>query len=217
MTVLDLGTLELRGVEVVLRPLQRTDAAALADAAAESRDSYRFNPVPDGLSEAHAYIDRALSRKAVGLRYPFAIQWRGRVVGTSSYSDFQPWEWPDGCGLQRRDTPDAVEVGYTWLAASAQGTSCNTEAKFLLFRHAFDEWKVHRVCLRTDERNGRSRRAIERLGCVFEGVRRAHMPGVDCTIRNSAFYSVTAAEWPAVRARLLVLLDRGGASQETDP
>jgi N-acetyltransferase len=213
---IDLGTLEFRGMCVLLRPLEPADAAALADAAAESRDSYRFNPVPNGLSEAEAYIDRALRDRAAGRRYPFAIEWHGRVVGTTSYSDFQPWRWPDGCDLQRRDRPDVVEVGYTWLAAFAQRTSCNTESKFLLFRHAFEAWQVHRICLRTDERNERSRRAIERLGCVFEGVRRADMPGVDGTVRNSAFYSVTIAEWPSVRDRMQALMARRDAAHETE-
>jgi RimJ/RimL family protein N-acetyltransferase len=200
--VLELGTIELRSTDVVLRPLEESDAAALAAASAESRENYRFNPVPNGAREAEAYISRALAAKAAGARYPFAVEWRSRIVGTTSYSDYQPWEWPAGSSLQRHEQPDAVEVGYTWLAASAQRTSCNTQAKFLLFEHAFERWHVHRVCLRTDQRNERSRRAIERLGCKFEGVRRAHMPAVDGTVRNSAFYSVLAAEWPMVRAHL---------------
>jgi len=208
---LDLGSLELRGTEVLLRPLARGDAEALAAAAAESRDQYRYSPVPDGVAETAAFIERALSGRAAGERYPLAVQWRGRLVGTTSYYEYQPWSWPQDCALQRRDAPDAVEVGYTWLAASAQRTSCNTEAKLLLFEQAFDRWQVHRVSLRTDERNQRSRRAIERLGCKLEGVRRAHMPGVDGVVRNTAYYSVVAAEWPELRARLLRLLGRGAA------
>ena len=104
--------------------------------------------------------------------------------------------------MQRTDRPDAVEVGSTWLAASAQRTRCNTEAKYLLLAHAFEGWEVHRVSLRTDERNERSRRAIERLGAQFEGIRRVDMPGQDGTVRNSACYSIVRAEWPAVRDRL---------------
>ena len=94
----------------------------------------------------------------------------------------------------------------TWLAASAQRTGANTEAKSLMLGHAFEAWEVHLVRLRTDRRNLRSRTAIERLGARFEGVRRADRPGVDGTVRDSAFYSITRAEWPAVRERLGRLL-----------
>jgi RimJ/RimL family protein N-acetyltransferase len=207
--ILDLGTIELRGTEVALRPLESGDAPALAAAAAESRASYVYNPVPDGVADAEAYIEHALRQRAHGERYPFAVLWRDRIVGTTSYYDYQPWRWPKGCELQRRDRPDAVEIGYTWLAASAQRTACNTEAKFLLLEHAFERWQVHGVAIRTDERNERSRRAIERLGCKFEGIRRAHMPGTDCKVRNTAYYSVIAAEWPDVRARLRQLMGGG--------
>lgn len=200
--------LVLRGEEVTLRPLSETDAEALARAAAESREHYRYNPVPNGADEARAYVDRALRQKAAGLRLPFAVVWREAIVGTTSYSDFQPWEWPAGSLLQRSGRPDAVEIGYTWLGASAQRTRCNTEAKYLLLAHAFEIWQVHRVSFRTDARNERSRRAIERLGAHFEGVRRADMPGRDGTVRDSAFYSIIEAEWPDVRRALEARLER---------
>lgn len=200
----------LQGVEVVLRALSMDDAEALATAAAASREHYRYNPVPQGLGEAQHYIARALRQRDAGQRWPFTILWQDRVVGTTSYADFQPWEWPAGARLQRTDRPDVLEVGYTWLAASAQRTRCNTEAKTLLFTHAFDVWEVHRVSLRTDERNERSRRAIERLGARFEGIRRADMPGRDGSIRHSAHYSIIRTEWPAIRERLQHLLAQKG-------
>jgi RimJ/RimL family protein N-acetyltransferase len=199
---------ELQGVEVLLRPMSIADAEAFAAAAAESREHYHFNPVPDGLDDARRYIERAFRQRDDGRRMPFTVVWRNRVVGSTSYSEFQPWEWPAASLMQRLNQPDAVEVGYTWLAASAQLTRCNTEAKWLLFTHAFDGWNVYRVCLRTDERNARSRRAIERLGARFEGIRRADMPGQDGTVRNSAFYSIVRDEWPEVQKRLRGLLAR---------
>lgn len=199
---------ELRGMEVLLRPMSIVDAEAFAAAAAESREHYYFNPVPDGLANARRYIERALRQRDDGRRMPFTVVWRNRVVGSTSYSEFHPWEWPAASQMQRLNQPDAVEVGYTWLAASAQRTRCNTEAKCLLFTHAFDVWNVSRVSLRTDERNARSRRAIERLGARFEGIRRADMPGQDGTVRNSAFYSIVRDEWPEVRERLRGLLAR---------
>jgi RimJ/RimL family protein N-acetyltransferase len=200
---IDLGHIELRGLEVVLRPLERTDAAVLAAASSESQETYGMSGVPVGLLACEAYIDKALRMRVAGERYPFAIVWRDRLVGSTSYYDFQPWDWPPGSELQRRERPDAVEIGYTWLAASAQRQRCNTEAKLLLMTHAFEAWAVHRVFLRTDERNQRSRNAIERLGCKLDGIRRADMPGRDGTVRNSAYYTMIASEWPQAREALL--------------
>ncbi len=192
----------LRGPTVTLRPLSIADAAALAAAAAESREEYGYTRVPDGVDDARRYIELALADQRAGHRMPFVIVWRERTVGTTSYLDVQRWRWPAGSPLQRRDVPDALEIGSTWLAASAQRTRCNTEAKRLLLGHAFEVWGVHRVSLKTDERNVRSRRAIERLGARLDGIRRADMPGADGTVRNSAYYSILTAEWPAVRAKL---------------
>ncbi|MET0275509.1 MAG: GNAT family protein, partial [Acidimicrobiia bacterium] len=95
-----------------------------------------------------------------------------------------------------------AEIGSTWLAASAQATPVNTEAKLLLLRHAFDTWRVERVTFKTDARNERSRRAIERIGATFEGVRRAHTIASDGTIRDSAYFSIVRSEWPAIEHEL---------------
>ena len=139
-----------------------------------------------------------LTGSTVTLR-PLSMADAVRVVGGTSYLDLQQWRWPPGSPLQRTDRPDALEIGATWLSASAQRTRCNTEAKYLMLSHAFD---VHRVALKTDERNSRSRQAIERLGARLDGVRRADMPGQDGSVKSSAYYSIVRAEWPAVRARL---------------
>ena len=95
-----------------------------------------------------------------------------------------------------------LEIGSTWYAASAQRTGINSEAKLLQLTHAFEVWQVLRVTFKTDARNTVSRRAIERLGAQFEGVRRSHCPARDGTVRDSAYYSITASEWPAVRSRI---------------
>ena len=201
-------SLVLRGAEVLLRPLTMNDAAALAAAADEGREHYGFSSVPDGPDGAREFIARALRQRDAGRRLPFTIVWRGRVVGSTGYSDYQTWEWPAGSPRQRAGRPDVVEIGYTWLAASAQRTRCNTESKYLLLAHAFEAWDVHRASFRTDERNQRSRRAIERLGARFEGVRLADAAAADGTVRNSAYYSIPRADWPAVRERLTRLLAR---------
>jgi RimJ/RimL family protein N-acetyltransferase len=95
-----------------------------------------------------------------------------------------------------------AEIGSTWYAPWAQRTHANTACKLLLLRHAFEQWQAIRVTLKTDARNARSRAAIERIGGQFEGVRRAHVPATDETVRDSAYYSIIAAEWPEVRGRL---------------
>lgn len=200
--------MRLEGVEVALRPLEIDDAAAIAAAAAESRSSYGLTTVPDGIEEARRYIDAARGRSD---RIPFAVLWKGRFAGTTSFLDIQIWQWGQGCPLQRSGRPDVVEIGATWLAASAQRTRCNTECKYLLLAHAFEAWQVHRVTLRTDERNERSRRAIERIGARFEGIRRADKPAVDCTVRDSAMYSIVRGEWSDVRRALESRLAAGRA------
>jgi len=192
----------LHGPSVTLRPLSVDDAAALAAAAVESRDRYVFTRVPDGEDDARRYIEGALAERQTRGRLAFATLWQSRVVGSTSYLGAERWRWPTGSPLQRAEGPDVVEIGATWLAASAQRTRCNTEAKLLMLAHAFDVWQVHRVALKTDARNATSRRAIERLGALFEGVRRADMPGQDGTVRDSAYYSIMRAEWPDVRKRL---------------
>ena len=202
------AALTLRGPTVTLRPLAPADAEDLAAAAAESREPYGYTRVPDGVEDAHRYIALALTERATGRRLPFGILWQDRLVGSTSFLDIQRWRWPAGSALQRDEHPDVVDIGATWLAASAQRTRCNTEAKLLMLTHAFEVWRVHRVALKTDERNTASRRAIERLGARFEGVRRADMPGQDGSVRHSAYYSIVQAEWPAVRRTLETALAR---------
>jgi RimJ/RimL family protein N-acetyltransferase len=195
-------TPHLVGREVTLRPMVPGDVEALAAAASESRATYGWSFVPDGRDAVEAYVARVLRQRDGGDRLPLVTVWRGRVVGSTSFLEPRAWEWPAGSALQRTDRPDAVEIGGTWLAASAQRTRCNSEAKLLMLAHAFDRWAVHVVSFKTDERNQRSRRAIERLGARFDGVLRGDMPGADGTVRSSAYYSIVAAEWPALKDRL---------------
>ncbi|MGW3284681.1 GNAT family N-acetyltransferase [Streptomyces sp. NPDC001002] len=197
-------TFELRGPVLAgefvrLEPLEHRHAADLAVAAEEDRDTYAFTWVPRA-DEVAAYIDAQLARAATGRLAPYAqvSLATGRAVGATSY--WEPRSWLS------EDRLDAVEVGFTWLARSAQGTGVNSEAKLLLFRHAFEEWGVARVDLKTDARNSRSRAAIESVGARFEGVlrnwSRSWAPGEDGRLRDSAIYSVTAEEWPECRERL---------------
>lgn len=151
----------LEGALVRLEPLEHRHAADLAVAAAGDRTSFGFTWVPTAAG-VEGYVDAQLARAAAGKLAPYAQVERatGRAVGATAFWDPRPW--PTGEGLC------AIEVGYTWLAASAQGTGINTEAKYLLFRHAFENWRVARLDLKTDARNSRCRAAIEGVGARFE-------------------------------------------------
>ena len=201
----------LDGSLVRLEPLAERHAADLAAAAEEDRSSYGFTLVPRAW-EVGDYMSAQLARAAQGL-IPFAQIRRadGRAVGCTAYWD--PRSWPG------RDDLRAIEIGFTWLSASAQGSGINTEAKLLLMSHAFDNLRVARVDLKTDARNVRSRRAIEALGATFEGVLRSWSiswaPGEEGRLRDSAMYSVIAPEWNAVRGRLTARLARRSPSRVT--
>ncbi|MFC6082252.1 GNAT family N-acetyltransferase [Sphaerisporangium aureirubrum] len=202
----------LDGVLVRLEPLGRRHVDELVVAVEEGREAYGFTWVPRA-SEVEGYVDGRLARAAAGELAPYAQveKGSGRVVGVTAYCD--PRLWPG------RGELCAVEVGSTWLAASAQGTGVNLEAKFLLFRHVFESWGVARVDLQTDARNERSRGAIESVGARLEGVlrnwSRSRAPGEDGRLRDSAVYSIIADEWPDCRAmlekRLARVLERRGA------
>lgn len=189
----------LEGALVRLEPLEHRHAADLALAAEEERGTYAFTWVPRA-EEIGDYIDAQLARAATGRLAPYAqvSVASGRAVGATAY-------WEPRCWLTD-DQLDAVEVGFTWLARSAQGTGVNAEAKLLLFRHAFEEWGVSRIDLKTDARNSRSRAAIQSVGARFEGVlrnwSRSWAPGEDGQLRDSAIFSVTAEEWAECRGRL---------------
>jgi N-acetyltransferase len=187
-------------------------AQALVEAASGPRDTYGFTVVPADLAEARAYIESALADQAAARALPFAtvVRASGRVVGSTRFGNIEFWSWPAGSPRARRDgSPDVVEIGWTWLAAAAQRTTINTEAKLLLLTHAFETWRVHAVKLNTDARNARSRAAIERIGARFDGVLRAHRPASDGGIRDTAAFSLLAAEWPAAKARLVERLNSG--------
>jgi RimJ/RimL family protein N-acetyltransferase len=198
----------LRGRHVVLEPLGERHVAGLVAAAAGDRSTFTFTTVPEPTeASARAYVDAALAQQAAGTGLPFATVRRadGVVVGSTRFLNIEFWAAPSGQPVdatQPQTAPDAVEIGSTWLNAAAQRTPVNTEAKLVMLTHAFEVWQVWRVCLKTDERNARSRANIERIGARFEGVLRNHTYAADGGVRNTAFYSITSAEWPDVKVRL---------------
>lgn len=190
----------LAGPSVTLTPLAIDDAPGLVRASTEDRASYGFTTVAATEADMVAVVTSLLADQERGEALAFATRstQRGEIVGMTRFLTLRWWFG--------RDVPDAAEIGGTFLAASAQRTAINTEAKLLMLRHAFEVWEVQRVDLKTDERNERSRRAIERLGASFEGILRGWQPslvvGEEGQVRSSAMYSILPDEWPAIRARL---------------
>ncbi len=198
-----------------LEPIELSDAADLVAAVTEDQRSYGYTLVPSTLDDMCRYVESALEDEQTGWALPFTVRLSsGRVVGSTRFLDLGYWStpsqsWPPGRpGTGGAGRPNVAEIGSTWLAASAQRTGTNTEAKLLMLGHAFDVWAVERVTFKTDRRNARSRRAIERIGARFEGVRRAHLPATDGTVRDSAYYSIIRDEWPDVRTTLADRLGR---------
>ncbi|MEU0564068.1 GNAT family protein [Nonomuraea sp. NPDC005983] len=202
----------LSGRFVRLEPLSLAVIDELVAAASEDRTTYAFTRVPDGRDEMVSYVEAVLAEQAEGRTMPFAIRWLNtdRVVGATRLMNLEYWQgpmpWPPGTRGAVGEIPSVADIGYTWLGASAQGSGVNRESKFLMLSHAFDSWNVHRITLKADVRNVRSRAAIEALGAHFDGVRRAESRGADDTVRDTAFYSILNSEWPAVRERLAMRL-----------
>lgn len=199
----------LEGGPVRLEPLALRHVPALVAAAAEERATFGWTHVPDGEQAMRAYVETALALAANAEAVPFATvdARQGRVVGSTRFANFEYLPWPH-MPPNPSPRPDGVEIGWTWLAASAQRSPINTAAKLLMLGHAFEHWQVKVVRLKTDRRNARSRAAIERIGGRLDGVIRAQAVGADGVLRDSAFYSIVESEWPAVRAGLEARLAR---------
>ncbi len=187
----------LAGEHATLEPLAPAHAAELALACADGQLWelwYTTVPRPDAMA---AEIERRLGLLRAGSMLPFSVRHHasGRLVGMTTYMNVD--------ATHRR-----VEIGSTWYAASVQRTALNTECKAMLLRHAFEALGCIAVEFRTHYLNHASRRAIERLGARLDGVLRSHMRMPNGTLRDTAVYSVTAAEWPPVRANLEWMLRR---------
>jgi RimJ/RimL family protein N-acetyltransferase len=200
MTALTPQAPTLHGELVRLEPLSSSHVPELVNAAGSDRSTYGYTWVPAGREEMEYFVSTLLERNALGEQIPFA-QIRlsdGRPIGCTSFLNLRR--------VEGHELPYAVEIGHTWLGREAQRTGINTEAKLLLFTHAFERWGVVRVDVKTDVRNERSRRAIEDMGARFEGVLRrwqpSYVPGEEGRFRDTAMYSVVREEWPEVRSGL---------------
>lgn len=189
--------LTLQSGPVRLEPMTAGHAAALEAAA---RDGELWNlrvtsvPAP---GEAAGYVAAALQGYADGHMLPFVVVdgTAGRVIGSTRYHDIVP-------------AVERLEIGYTWYGRSWQRTHVNTTCKLMLMAHAFETLGAQLVGWRTDNYNFASQRAIERLGARKDGVLRHHALRRDGTVRDTVMYSLTAGEWPEVKAHLQYQLTR---------
>lgn len=186
----------LRTPAATLEPLAHGHAAGLSDAVKDGelwKLWYTAIPSPEGMA---AEIDRRLRLQAAGSMMPFAvIDATGRPAGMTTYMNID--------GANRR-----VEIGSTWYRKSVQRTTLNTHCKAALLTHAFEVLDCIAVEFRTHFFNSQSRRAIERLGARLDGVLRCHQIAPNGTLRDTAVYSITAAEWPTVKAHLNFQIER---------
>jgi N-acetyltransferase len=190
----------LEGAHVRLEPLAETHVDGLTKVGLDE-DLWRWIPFPVRTKEEiAAYVKTALEERARGVSLPFATVERatGRVIGSTRYGNIDR--------VNHR-----VEIGWTWVARPWQRTAVNTEAKYLMMRHAFETLGCLRVELKTDSLNERSRAAILRIGAKEEGTFRNHMVTASGRIRHTVYFSVIDTEWPAVKAGLETKLEAHAA------
>jgi len=181
----------LEGAHVRLEPLAKAHLTGLVEVGLDE-ELWLWIPTPVRTQqEMAAYIETALDEQAQGVALPFAIVEKatGRAIGSTRYGNIDR-------------THHRVEIGWTWVAGEWQRTAMNTEAKYLLLRHAFETLRCMRVELKTDSLNERSRAAILRLGAWEEGIFRNHMITASGRIRHTVYFSIINSEWPTVKARL---------------
>jgi RimJ/RimL family protein N-acetyltransferase len=182
----------LEGRVVMLEPVEPRHEEALWEAAQDPAVwTITSSDVGSSRPEFDAWWDQLRDAFAAGHEVPFATLERssGRVIGSTRFLSLRP---------EHR----GVEIGHTWLRSEAWQTGANVDAKLLMLEHAFERCGCMRVEFKTDERNERSRRAMEALPARFEGVFRKHMLVRGGDVRSSAYYSIVDDEWPAVRANL---------------
>lgn len=188
--------LTLQGELIRLEPLLPQHAAALAEVGL-APDLWRWQPVEITSTEAmHEYVAAALTQQASGTALPFVIvdNASGRVIGCTRYMDIAAEH-------------DRLEIGATWIGPPWQRSGANTEAKFLLLRHAFENLAAQRVVFKTEVDNEKSRAAILRIGATQEGIFRRHLVARNGRHRDMVYFSILRDEWSAVKVKLMARMD----------
>jgi RimJ/RimL family protein N-acetyltransferase len=198
MAYMEVKPVLLTGTHVRLEPMSEAHIPGLAEIGVGQPfwDFMLYGNI-NTVDDMRSWVQDILSRATKGTDLPFVVIHlaSGRVAGATRYLNIEP---------QNR----ALEIGGTWYGPEFQRTVVNTECKYLLLGHAFESLKCIRVQLKTDQRNERSQRAIERIGAVKEGVLRNHMILPDGRYRHSVFYSILDTEWPDVKKRLEAMMER---------
>ncbi|MGA2022856.1 MAG: GNAT family protein [Candidatus Sulfotelmatobacter sp.] len=190
----------LEGSVIRLEPIRREHAVIFWRAAKNDLDNI-FQWIPYRMKTSEDFetlIEKAFGEQERGESVVFATIERksGQVIGSTRFMNID--------SINRR-----VEIGSTWITPAWQRTAVNTEAKFLMLRHAFEEWKCIRVELKTDALNQKSRNAILRIGAKEEGTLRRHLITWTGRVRDSVYFSILDSEWPEVKARLEAKLAAG--------
>jgi RimJ/RimL family protein N-acetyltransferase len=199
---LPLEPVTLEGRIVRLEPLSRDHLDGLAEVAFDEA-LWRWTLVrPVDRAGLAAWVDAALANRAAGTELPFATVDRatGRPIGSSRYLSIV---------LEHR----RLEIGWTWVGRQWQRSGANREAKLLMLEHAFERLGCRRVEFKTNARNEQSRAALLGIGATFEGIFRKHMVGYGDEVRDSAYFSVTDDEWPAVKAGLAASVEAAVAAR----
>lgn len=186
-----LGPVTLEGAHIRLAPMRLEHATALLEAGRAS-EIWEWMPArPLAPASMDAWLKKALHAESQGREYPFIVIRLSdeRIIGSTRYLDVQ-------------EDDRTVEIGWTWYSPDAWGGVVNPEAKYLLMRHAFQDWRAIRVALKTDVKNLHSQAAIRKLGAKFEGTLRNQRIRPDGSYRDTVIFSVIESEWPAVKAKL---------------
>lgn len=186
-----LGPITLHGKHIRLEPLRPTHARALLEAG-RAPEIWEYMPTKPLTGETmDAWLNKAMRAEAQGREYPFVVVRPAddRVIGSTRYLDVQ-------------EEARTVEIGWTWYSPDAWGGVANPEAKYLLMRHAFEDWRAIRVALKTDIHNVHSQAAIKKLGAKYEGTLRNHRIRPDGSYRDTMIFSIIETEWPEVKSRL---------------
>ena len=186
-----LGPITLRGTYIRLEPMRPVHAAALLEAG-RAPEIWEWMPARPVTPQAmDAWLARASQAEGQGREYPFVVNRMtdGRVIGSTRY-------------LEVQEDDRTLEIGWTWYTPDAWGGVVNPEAKYLLMRHAFEDWRAIRVALKTDVKNVHSQAAIKKLGARFEGTLRNQRIRPDGSYRDTVMFSIIESEWPAVKVRL---------------
>jgi RimJ/RimL family protein N-acetyltransferase len=181
----------LEGEKVRMEPLSMAHHADLCEAGLHEQLWKLIPTLVSTPEDMKDYIQTALNEQEKGISLPFATveKMSGKAIGSTRFGNIDA-------------SNKRVEIGWTWISPDWQRTVVNTEAKYLMLKHAFETWKCNRVELKTDALNDRSRNAILRLGAKQEGIFRQHVVTYSGRLRDSVYFSIINTEWPEVKAKL---------------